>query len=96
MSNIKCEFVNAQQMALDYPSTFEAPTKKEMASVKTGSWVKICANQKERFWVSVIMVTPNEIIGVVDNDLVCTDDHGLKLGDCVSFTKENIYQIAEK
>jgi len=91
MKNI--EFVNAQEMAKDYPTTFDAPTKEELDKIKEGDYVKICDN-KERFWVIVEEVDGDIITGEVDNLLI--GDQNFNLGDSIEFKKENIYDITYK
>jgi hypothetical protein len=41
-------FNDAQQMHKMYPATFEAPSSDELAPVRVGSLVKICADDLER------------------------------------------------
>jgi hypothetical protein len=49
---MKTEFVDAQQMHIENPSTFEAPSKEELDNLKKGDSVKVCA-AGERFWCTV-------------------------------------------
>ena len=85
-------YVNAQEMAKKHPDTFEAPTKEDLDAVKVGDSVKVCANQKERFWVTVTEVNNDDVIGTVDNDLVSVE---LAYDETIKFKKENIYSIYE-
>lgn len=87
--------VNAQEMAKSNPKTFDAPSLRELNAIKKGTSVKICAG-KERFWVSVLSVKGGSIQGKVDNNLISTNEHGLKFGDDILFGKENIYSIFTK
>lgn len=87
-------FVNAQEIAAQHPDTFKVPTAIELAKLKKGSYVKICA-EGERFWVKVERILDDKIEGIIDNDLVHTNRHGLKCYDRVRFTSSNIYQILE-
>lgn len=89
----KAELVDAQQMATEYPDTFEAPTETMLAQIKVGDAVKICANNKERFWVEVTAIDGKTLTGRIDNDLVFTDTHGLKYNDTVTFERRHIYQL---
>lgn len=86
------EFVNAQEMARNHPHTFGVPSKEELDSIKKGSSVKVSAGN-ERFWVTVDEVNGDELTGFVDNDLICSDEHGLEYGSPIAFKKENIYAI---
>ena len=56
--------------------------------MKIGDFVKI-RREGERFWVQITELGP-EITGIVDNDLVMTERHGLALGDAVSFPKNQV------
>jgi hypothetical protein len=88
-------FNDAQQMHKMYPATFEAPSSDELAPVRVGSLVKICADDLERFWVIVTDVKGDRLQGTVDNDLLHSDVHQLKSNDVVSFELRHIYQIFE-
>ena len=89
---MKTKFVNAQSMAKKNPLTFEVPTNEELNTIDTGSNVKVCTGD-ERFWVEVTEVKGNKITGEVNNDLINTRIHGLKLHDIVTFFKKNVYSI---
>jgi hypothetical protein len=89
---MKSTFMNAQLMAKKHPKTFEAPTIGELNGIGIGSTVKVSIGN-ERFWVIVETVKGQRITAKVDNDLVFTDTHGLKLGDTISFFKRNVYSI---
>ncbi|WP_420588210.1 hypothetical protein [Bacterioplanoides sp.] len=88
-------FANAQQKAIDHPDTFEAPTPEELAQVRKGSYVKVCA-EPERFWVLVERVIDGKVQGVINNDLVFSDKHGLVCDQRISFELDNIYQIYDE
>lgn len=83
-------FVNAQEMLAKHPDTFYAPSKEDLDAIKIGDSVKVCADNKERFWVTVTSVEGENITGTVDNDLVDVD---LTYGEPVTFKKENVYNI---
>lgn len=85
-------FTDAQHMAKLYPATFEAPTAAELASIRPGSLIKICAGD-ERFWVKVTQRAGDQLAGTVDNDLIRTDRHGLTLGNSVSFEARHVYAV---
>ena len=90
------EFVDAQAMALLHPATFEAPDRAALAAIKPGYHIKVSTGD-ERFWVKVTEVdkTGDDLAfsGVVDNDLICTGKHGLKLGDLVRVSYRHVYNI---
>ena len=86
------DFINAQEMAKEHPDTFEAPTIEELEGLKKDASVKVAIGG-ERFWAKIVSIDNGEIKATVDNDLLCTDEHGFKLGDTISFRKEHIYDI---
>ena len=62
--------------------------KKEL---KKGDFVKILRSH-ERFWVEVEDIG-EFISGRVDNDLLNTEDHGLKLNDPIKFHYSDILDV---
>lgn len=95
---VKFPFVDAQVMRLLHPETFSAPTIPELEELKIGDFVKVCpdCDMSERFWVTVIKIEGEKVIGKVANYLVCTDMHGLFRDDVIKFEKKNIYAIDSK
>ena len=88
----KIAFIDAQKMAKENPDTFFAPSTNELNEIKEGSLVKIAVDG-ERFWVEVILVSNDKIVGKVGSYLIMTDEHGLNFDDKVEFEKKNIYSI---
>ena len=88
----KVAFINAQKMAKENPDIFFVPSVEKLNEIKTGSFVKV-AVEGERFWVEVISVNENKIIGKVGNCLIMTKEHGLSLDDRIVFEKKHIYSI---
>jgi len=86
-------FVDAQRMAKKHPGTFEVPTDERLKALKPGDFVKVNAKPGERFWVKLDTVKGATLTGVIDNDLVYTDKHGLKMGDRVKFQRRNAYDV---
>jgi len=86
------KFVNAQEMHKTYPATFEVPAAEELQAIQKGDLVKVSTGS-ERFWVKVTQKEGAAITGIVDNNLVNTEEHGLKLGDTIEFLEENVYSI---
>ena len=82
------KFIDAQEMAKKYPDTFEAPTLEELSKIKQDDFVKVCLND-ERFWVKVIEIHEDEIIGEVDNRLL--EVQPFNMHDIIAFKKEHIY-----
>lgn len=91
----KRKLTDAQAMQVLYPETFEAPTVEQLMKVKVGTSVKVCIADLERPWVTVTEITGDKIRGILDNELVFTGQHGLRLGDYITFEKRHIYQIWE-
>jgi len=85
-------FIDAQEMAKKHPKTFDAPSWSVLDTLNKGDYVKVCP-EHERFWVIIDEVKGNKIKGTVDNDLVCTEDHGIRLGDKLEFEKRHVYQV---
>jgi hypothetical protein len=86
------EFTDAQEMKRIYPNTFEAPSEKQLSMVEIGDAVKVCAI-RERFWVHVTAIDGNSLIGVIDNDLLFSEEHGLKYEDIVKFELRHIFSV---
>ena len=84
------KFIDAQEMAKKYPETFEAPSIEELNQIKQDDSVKLCLND-ERFWVKVIEVREDEIIGEVDNQLF--EEQPFNLHDIIAFKREHIYAM---
>lgn len=91
----KLDFVSASEMHELHPETFQIPSKAELSQVKVGSIVKVSVGG-ERFWNEVIDVTGDILTAKVDNDLVCTDEHGLNCGDVIEFTLDNVISIYDE
>ena len=89
---MKCEFVDASAMARKSPATFERPNEGELEALVPGDLVKVCA-QSERFWVKLIKVDGDSLEGVVDNDLLRTEDHGLDFGHEIEIKLDHVYAI---
>ena len=63
---------------------------KEQKNIKKSDYVQIC-NGKEKFWVKVVSIKDNAIIGSVKNYLELKRNY--KYGDKVLFGKQHIYKI---
>ena len=86
-------FVNAQEMHRAHPDTFDAPSVADLNSISVGDIVKVCANECERFWTTVTAVDGDMITATVNNDLVLTDQHGLRCDDVIEFHRDCVYSI---
>ena len=89
----QCEFVDAQQMALDNPDTFEVPSFSDLNKLDKGDLVKVCAQKIERFWVEILSKVGNTMYVKVANDLIFTAEHGCYFGKKLVIETKNIYSI---
>lgn len=92
-----CTLIDGVVRSAANPVRFQIPTGDEKAAVASGDHVKIGvempSGRGERFWVKVSSKDGDLIHGVVDNDLVYTDEHGLDDTDAVSFEPRHILDI---
>jgi uncharacterized protein YegJ (DUF2314 family) len=66
-------------------------TKRKLNNeVQINDFVKI-SNGKERFWVKVIDLKKNLVLGIVSNNLIFNNE--LNMGDLVKFEKKYILEI---
>lgn len=86
------EFIDAQQMAKDYETTFSAPSLSKLNSIIPGDFVKVCHNS-ERFWTEVKSTSGEIVVAIVKNDLIV--EHPFKEEDEITFEKKHIYVIQE-
>lgn len=94
MSKPFIELVDAQEMHLRQPDTFEVPSSERLALLKVGDQVKVCA-AGERFWVLIQTVSGKEYTGSIRNHLVRTPTHGLVFGDVIEFAQRHIYSTLD-
>ena len=90
MEKSEITFVDAQQMRLQYPDTFEAPNKEELDDIEPNDSVKVCVNDVERFWVTVTEIDGNVIKGTVDNYVTLVP---LTIDEEIEFEKRHVYSI---
>jgi|SRR5579872_680750 len=94
-------FVNGLAMNITNPDTFSVPSLDEKLAVKPGGHIKIGVKVNshnincERFWGRVVQNdTDNHIITVmIDNDLICTDIHGLRYDDCIQVPYDVVLDV---
>jgi len=75
--------------------TFKVPDDMDIRCLKPGDFIKVCA-KGERFWCRIMRVQLKPVrvfLSEVNNDLVCTELHGLKCGDLMYVHPYNIYEI---
>lgn len=66
--------------------------------IEPGCLVRLCVEREdrrygERFWVRVVKVGERGFEGVVDNNLIGSRWHGLRLDDLIEFGAEHIHDV---
>lgn len=87
--------IDARKMAKEHPRTFELPSKRAIKDLGPRDFAKVSSGG-ERFWVRVNKRDGSKFQGTVDNDVVMTKDHGLRLGDRVAFESKHLYDAVSK
>ena len=87
---MKCEFIDAQVMAMRNPGTFDVPEPHVLAGLVPSDNVKVCA-AGERFWVFLSSVRDGKLYGQVNN--ATFGDHGLEQGDQVVLETRHVYSV---
>ena len=85
----KINLANAQELKIQYPESFEAPDESQLNNLTINDNVKVC-DGKERFWVKLINIECNYLMGTIQN-ILFTDDYNA--GDIIQFKKYNIYDF---
>lgn len=78
---------------LDVPSVPINTAQVEAINNRNVFYVKI-ATGGERFWCVVNLVTRTNYIVSVDNELVCSEVHGLQYGDVLMIESKHIFDIS--
>lgn len=86
------ELTDAQAMHREFPRTFHVPPAEHLAALNIGFLAKVCA-EPERFWVVITARSGDRLRGIVDNDLLKSDEHGLHVGDTIEFEERHVYAI---
>ena len=79
-------------MNKQHPDTFFVPSKRELNNLKPLDTVKVACNG-ERFWTIITEIKKSYITVKVENDLLFTEEHGIKYGDIIRFKIDNIFSI---
>lgn len=98
---MKYTLIDGVQRHQSSPQTFGIPSNLEKDVLRPGAFVKVGVEfnpplgqiNAERFWVLIIEKKDDKLIGVIDNDLVATERHGLALGQALSFETRHILSI---
>ena len=85
----RIRLVDAQQMAKEFPDTFEAPSASDLSKLRAGDIVKV-SNNSERFWVQIISRSDDMFLGCVDNALL---SGRVRYGDHIQFHACNVFAI---
>ena len=83
---------DAHAMSILHKSTFKQPSKSQFERLEVGDFAKVNAS-RERFWCRVCFINGEDIIGIVDNELVNSEQHDLYQDDLIYFKNINIYEI---
>ena len=86
------DLLDAQAMHRKHRNTFEVPSDAELAALRPGDYVKVCAG-RERFWVEVDEFDGATIHATVASALVLTSEHGLKSGDALAFEPRHVLSV---
>ncbi len=81
--------INAAQLAIEHPDTFQRPPADEIQQLAPGCSVKIC-NGFERFWVVIQEANFPLFVGKLDNYLLFPN--GLRFGGRLAFHADNVFE----
>lgn len=84
------DWINAKDKYIQNPETFEIPTDYELEDIEINYLVKI-SNGIERFWVRILDIKNDVLIGTIDNKLAYCLNYDYK--NLVMFEKNNIFEI---
>ena len=90
MEPLRIELVDAYQMHLESPDTFNYPSTDEINNIVIGDKVKV-SNGKERFWNIIVEKYDNYLIGEINNHLI--DNQNYDCGNKIIIEPRHIYQI---
>ena len=83
-------WINTHEIQIQNPDNFTIPTNDDLNSLSVGNLVKI-GNKMERFWVKLVEINKDYLLGKIDNHLTFNNDYDYN--DMVLFEKKNIYNI---
>lgn len=86
-------WINVVENRDEYEFLYNLPTKEDLKQLKIGDIVKI-SNDFERFFVSIVEIREDCIIGVINNHLRGSYDYCY--GDKVKFNGYNIFTIQKQ
>tara|TARA_X000000368_G_scaffold366883_1_gene313919 strand:- start:78 stop:770 length:693 start_codon:yes stop_codon:yes gene_type:complete len=85
-----CEhLVDAQQMHVENPASFEVPDAAKLARPQAGWTAKIC-DHEQRFWTEVVSADDAFITAKVDNHTGC-EDRGYGIDQLIKYERRHVY-----
>lgn len=87
---LRIELVDAYEMSLKHPDTFEYHTEEEINSIAIGDSVKV-NDGKERFWTIIVEINTDHLVGKIDNELC--NDQKYNYQSKIIIERRHIYQI---
>jgi hypothetical protein len=88
----RIRLVDAQQMAKEFPDTFEAPSSSDLSRLRAGDVVKV-SKRDERFWVQIVSRRDDIFLARVDN---CLLSGRVGYGDLIQFHECNVFEIYDR
>ncbi len=91
--------MDAQARHAEHPTSFAVPFAWEIAGVRRGDYVKVAVEAEgeggsgERFWTWLVERRGDAFTALVSNHLICTDEHGLALGDRITFQARHVLEV---
>ena len=83
---------DAHTMSILHSSSFKMPSKTQFERLEVGDFVKVNA-QGEMFWCRIYFINGEDLIGIIDNELVKSNEHNLFQDDLIYLKIVNIYEI---
>ena len=87
----RIQLVDAQQMAKEFPDTFEAPSSADLDRLRADDIVKV-STRGERFWVQIVSRRDDIFLGRVGNALLFGR---VGFGDLIEFHASNVFDISD-
>lgn len=96
---MKHDFHKASELAAQFPGQISAPSKEMLNILTVGMCVKVGVGEfgkgSEAFWVELTDVRANSLSGIIVNELIHTNTHGLTAGDEVTFEPACVFGITD-
>src|SRR5260370_41614749 len=89
--------INSEEQERLYPATWQHPAARTLTAIRKGDIVKVGVEGPEfggeRFWTIVEEVSEAGFVVSVNNRLLFTSGHGLKLGDSLFVARQHIIDV---